>query len=62
VLAPAPGRRERLELAKPAGASGRRLDLRRMNGIIDFTPRPLGDGLADTVAWFLAARRRRAAA
>jgi hypothetical protein len=33
-----------------------------MNGIIDFTPRPLRDGLADTVAWFLAARRRRAAA
>jgi hypothetical protein len=33
-----------------------------MNEIIDFTPRPLPVGLADTVAWFLTAQRDRAAA
>lgn len=56
-----PGR-IRLDPDKPAGPAGRRLDLRRMNEIIDFTPRTLRDGLADTVTWFLAARRDRAAA
>jgi dTDP-4-dehydro-6-deoxy-alpha-D-gulose 4-ketoreductase len=54
--------RIRLDLDKPAGSAGRRLDLRRMNEIIDFTPRPLPVGLADTVAWFLTAQRDRAAA
>jgi dTDP-4-dehydro-6-deoxy-alpha-D-gulose 4-ketoreductase len=54
--------RIRLDPAKPAGTAARGLDLRRMNDIVDFTPRPLRDGLAETVAWYLAARRDRAAA
>jgi dTDP-4-dehydro-6-deoxy-alpha-D-gulose 4-ketoreductase len=51
-----PGR-IRLDLDKPAGSSGRRLDLLRMNEIIDFTPRSLRNGLADTVAWFRTVQR-----
>jgi dTDP-4-dehydro-6-deoxy-alpha-D-gulose 4-ketoreductase len=64
LLSALAGRPERIRLDpdKPAGAAVRRLDLRRMTEIVDFTPRPLRDGLADTVAWFLARPRVQAAA
>ncbi|GAB3486278.1 dTDP-4-dehydro-6-deoxy-alpha-D-gulose 4-ketoreductase [Amycolatopsis cihanbeyliensis] len=45
---------ERIELEpdKPGGAAVRELDTTKMFDVIDFAPRELEDGLAETVAWY----------
>ncbi|MGW2955754.1 NAD-dependent epimerase/dehydratase family protein [Streptomyces eurythermus] len=44
--------RVRTEPGRPAGAAVRRLDLTRMREVIDSEPRPLREGLRDTVRWY----------
>lgn len=53
--------RIRLDPRRPAGPAGRRLDLARMRGSVDVTPRPLSDGLPETVDWFRGHRAGRVA-
>jgi len=46
--------RDRIRFApdKPVGAARRALDLERFHKVVDFTPRPLKDGLRDTARWY----------
>jgi nucleoside-diphosphate-sugar epimerase len=41
------------DAAKPTGRSSRTLDLTRLDGLIDFQPRSLGEGLRQTAKWYL---------
>ncbi|AXB43287.1 NAD-dependent epimerase/dehydratase family protein [Amycolatopsis albispora] len=54
TLAEMLGEPERIHLRpdKPAGPSARRLDVGRMTEVISFVPRPLREGLAETVRWY----------
>ncbi|MFG2942363.1 NAD-dependent epimerase/dehydratase family protein [Streptomyces sp. NPDC048282] len=44
--------RIRFDPDKPVGATRRELDLERFHKVVDFTPRPLKDGLRDTARWY----------
>ncbi|MCX2729158.1 NAD(P)-dependent oxidoreductase [Saccharopolyspora sp. NFXS83] len=48
---------ERIELdrSKPTGARGHQLNTDRLVAAVDFTPRPLAEGLAETVHWYRSA-------
>ncbi|MFI5980674.1 NAD-dependent epimerase/dehydratase family protein [Streptomyces sp. NPDC051555] len=54
LLAAATGRTNgvRFDLDKPVGAARRALDLERFHSVVDFTPRSLKSGIADTVQWY----------
>jgi dTDP-4-dehydro-6-deoxy-alpha-D-gulose 4-ketoreductase len=55
LVASALGRPERIRLApeRPTGGPSRTLDTTRMERLLDFTPRTLRAGLAETAEWFL---------
>ncbi|QSB16032.1 SDR family NAD(P)-dependent oxidoreductase [Natronosporangium hydrolyticum] len=44
--------RIRIDESKSGGRPSRTLDVSRLHEIIDFTPRPLVEGLRETVAWY----------
>ncbi|MGW1818798.1 NAD-dependent epimerase/dehydratase family protein [Streptomyces sp. NPDC002125] len=54
LLAEATGRTNgvRFDPDKPVGAARRALDLERFHSVVDFTPRSLKSGIADTVQWY----------
>ncbi|MGX1885250.1 NAD-dependent epimerase/dehydratase family protein [Streptomyces sp. NPDC055287] len=54
LVAAATGRTNgvRFDPDKPVGAARRALDLERFHSVVDFTPRSLESGIADTVQWY----------